>query len=183
MNQLRSLTVTTVLALGALLSFSACAEILSGRIVGISDGDTVTLLDIHQRQYKIRLTGIDAPEKKMPFGQRSKEHLSDLIFSKDVQVETEKLDRYGRTLGKILLDRKDINLAMINAGLAWHYKRYQQEQSASDRLLYSHAEVQARQQRNGLWRDPSPTPPWEWRKGARTSAPLLQLASGYSDHP
>lgn len=60
----------------------------------------------------------------MPFGQRSKEHLSDLIFSKDVQVETEKLDRYGRKLGKILLDRKDINLAMINAGLAWHYKKY-----------------------------------------------------------
>ena len=108
MNQLRSLAVTTVLALGALLSLPAYAEILSGRIVGISDGDTVTLLDTNQRQYKIRLTGIDAPEKKMPFGQRSKEHLSDLVFSKDVQVETEKLDRYGRTLGKILLDRNDI---------------------------------------------------------------------------
>ena len=100
-----------------------------GRIVGISDGDTVTLLDANKRQHKIRLTGIDAPEKKMPFGQRSKEHLSDLVFSKDVQVETEKLDRYGRTLGKIVFDRKDINLAMINAGLAWHYKKYQNDQS------------------------------------------------------
>lgn len=111
--------MTTVLAVGALLSFSVHAETLTGRIVGISDGDTVTLLDANQRQYKIRLIGIDAPEKKMPFGQRSKEHLSDLVFNKDVQVETEKLDRYGRTLGKILLDRNDINLAMINAGLAW----------------------------------------------------------------
>ena len=121
------------------------AEVIAGRIVGISDGDTVTLLIANKRQYKIRMSGIDAPEKKMPFGQRSKEHLSDLVFSKDVQVETEKLDRYGRTLGKILLNRQDINLAMVNASLAWHYKKYQQEQSRSDRLLYAHAEEQARQ--------------------------------------
>lgn len=152
------------------------AEVLIGRIVGISDGDTVTLLDANKRQYKIRLTGIDAPEKKMPFGQRSREHLSDLIFSKDVQVETEKLDRYGRTLGKVLLDRNDINLAMIKAGLAWHYKTYQKDQSRSDRLLYAHAEEQARQQRIGLWRDPNPTPPWEWRKGGRTNDELAATA-------
>ena len=157
--------MTTVLTLGALFSFPVHAELLLGRIVGISDGDTVTLLDANKQQYKIRLTGIDAPEKKMPFGQRSKEHLSDLIFSKDVQVETEKLDRYGRTLGKILFDRKDINLAMVNAGLAWHYKKYQQEQSASDRLLYSYAEEQARLRCIGLWHDTTPTPPWDWRKG------------------
>ena len=176
MNLLHRLAVATVLALGALLSFSVYADILTGRIVGISDGDTVTLLDANQRQYKIRLTGIDASEKKVPFGQRSKEHLSDLIFTKDVQVETDKLDQYGRTLGKILLGRNDINLAMINAGLAWHYKKYQREQSASDRLLYSHAEDQARQQRNGLWRDPNPTPPWEWRRGERTNDDLAAAA-------
>jgi endonuclease YncB( thermonuclease family) len=169
MNQLRRLAVTTVLALGALLSFSVHAELSMGRIVGDSDSDTVTLLDANQRQYKTRLTGIDAPEKKMPFGQRSKEHLSDLIFSKDVQVETEKLDRYGRTLGKILFDRKDINLARINTGLAWHYKKYQNDHSRSDRQLYAHAEDQARQQRIGLWRDPNPTPPWEWRKSGQTN--------------
>jgi endonuclease YncB( thermonuclease family) len=165
MNQLRRHAVTVMLALGALFSFPVHAEILTGKIVGISDGDTVTLLDVNKRQYKIRLTGIDAPEKKMPFGQRSKEHLSDLIFNMDVQVETEKLDRYGRTLGKILFDRKDINLAMINAGLAWHYKKYQHEQSASDRLLYSYAEEQARLRHIGLWHDAIPTPPWDWRKG------------------
>ena len=106
---------------------AANAEVIAGRIVGISDGDTVTLLDANKRQYKVRLTGIDAPEKNIPFGQRSKEHLSDLVFSKEVQVETKKLDRYGRTLGKILLDRQDINLAMVNAGMAWHYKKYQKE--------------------------------------------------------
>ena len=118
MNQLRRCALTTVIALGALLSVSVQAVILTKRIVGISDGDTVTLLDSNQRQCKIRLAGIDAPGKKMPFGQRFKEYLSDLIFSKDVQVETEKLDRYGCTLGKILFNRKDINLAMINAGLS-----------------------------------------------------------------
>lgn len=165
MNRLCRRAVTVVLALGALFSFAVHAEILTGIIIGISDGDTVTLLDPNQRRYKIRLTGIDAPEKKMPYGQRSKEHLSDLIFSKDVQVETEKLDRYGRTLGKILLDHKDINLAMSQAGQAWHYKKYQQEQSASDRLLYSLAEDQARLRRIGLWHDATPTPPWDWRKG------------------
>ena len=176
MNLLLRHAVTTVLAVGALLSFSVYAETLTGRIVGISDGDTVTLLDANQRQYKIRLTGIDAPEKKMPFGQRSKEHLSDLIFNKDVQVETEKLDRYGRTLGKVLLNRNDINLAMINAVLAWHYKKYQHEQSGSDRLLYAHAEEQARQQRIGLWRDPKPIPPWEWRKSGRIHDDLAAAA-------
>ena len=96
-----------------------------------------------------------------------------------MQVETEKLDRYGRTLGKIWLDRKDINLAMINAGLAWHYKKYQKyqkDQSRSDRLLYAHAEDQARQQRIGLWRDPNPTPPWEWRKGGRIHDDLAAAA-------
>ena len=156
-----------------MLTFS---DLLMGRIVGISDGDTVTLLDANHWRYKIRLTGIDAPEKKMSFGQRSKEHLSDLIFGKDVQVETEKLDRFGRTLGKILLNRNDINLAMINAGLAWHYKKYQSDQSRSDRMLYAHAEDQARQQRTGLWRDPRPTPPWEWRKGGRIQDDLAAAA-------
>ena len=105
---------------------------------------------------------------------RSKEHLSDLVFSKDVQVKTETLDRYGRTLGKILFDRKDINLAMINAGLAWHCKNYEIDQSRLDRLLYAHAEEQARQQRIGLWRDLNPTLPWEWRKGVRTVDDQLQ---------
>ena len=176
MNRLRRRAITAVLTVGALLSSSVHAEILTGKIVGISNGDTVTLLDANQRQNKIRLTGIDALERKMPFGQRSKEHLSDLIFNKDVQVETEKLDRYGRALGKILLDRNDINLAMINAGLAWHYKKYQHEQSGSDRLLYAHAEEQARQQRIGLWRDPKPIPPWEWRKSGRIHDDLAAAA-------
>ena len=81
------------------------------------------------------------------------------------------------TLDKILLDRNDINLAMINAGLAWHYIKYQKDQSRSDRLLYAHAEEQARQQQIGLWRDPNPNPPWEWRKGGQANEDLAAASS------
>jgi endonuclease YncB( thermonuclease family) len=182
-NNSKNMTTTSVplrvllLALTLLSTSPVWADILTGRIVGVTDGDTVTVLDAQNRQTKIRLTGIDAPEKKMPFGQRAKEHLSNLGFDKSVQIETEKLDRYGRTLGKIVVNNRDVNLAMIQAGFAWHYKKYQSEQSSSDRLLYAHAEVQARQQRAGLWRDPQPVPPWEWRKSGRAAEEIASSLS------
>lgn len=146
---------------------AAFADTILGKVVGVTDGDTVTVLDASKVQYTIRLAGIDAPEKKMPFGQRSKEHLSDLVFNKDVEVETSKKDRYGRSVGNIFVGGRDANLAMITAGMAWHYKQYEREQSASDRLLYANAEEQARSRRDGLWRDDNPTPPWEYRKERR----------------
>ena len=98
---------------------------LNGRVVGVADGDTVTVLDASRQQHKIRLMGIDAPEKRMPYGNRSKQSLSDLIFDRQVQVEYNKKDRYGRTVGKIIVDGVDANLAQIKAGMAWHYKQYQ----------------------------------------------------------
>ena len=158
-----------LMVLTCLLQFAglACAGTITGRVVGVTDGDTITVLDAENAQHKIRLAGIDAPEKKMPFGQRSKEQLSDLVFSKQVEVETGKIDRYGRSVGVIFVNGRDANLAMVNAGLAWHYKQYQKEQTASDRLLYAHAEEQARLGRIGLWRDNYPTPPWDYRKGQR----------------
>jgi endonuclease YncB( thermonuclease family) len=143
------------------------AETLVGKVVSIADGDTITVLDGSRTQHKIRLAGIDAPEKAQPFGQRSKELLSTLVFGKSVQVETEKLDRYGREIGKVLVDGRDANLAIVMAGLAWHYKKYESEQSPSDRLLYASAEEEARTRRAGLWKDPAPIPPWDWRKGSR----------------
>jgi endonuclease YncB( thermonuclease family) len=143
------------------------AETLVGKVVSIADGDTITVLDGSRTQHKIRLAGIDAPEKAQPFGQRSKELLSTLVFGKTVQVETEKLDRYGREIGKVLVDGRDANLAIVMAGLAWHYKKYQSEQSSSDRLLYASAEEEARTRRAGLWKDSAPIPPWDWRKGSR----------------
>ncbi|MDP4028399.1 MAG: thermonuclease family protein [Gallionella sp.] len=160
---------TRMLVIGALLMpIHALGDSIEGRVVGVSDGDTVTLLDAQKKQWKIRLLGIDAPEKKMPFGQRSKQHLADLVFKKQVTVEYSKRDRYGRTLGKIEVGGVDANLEQIRAGMAWHYKQYQRDQSSEDRQLYSEAEDAARSFHRGLWVDANPIPPWDWRKQQRT---------------
>jgi endonuclease YncB( thermonuclease family) len=132
-----------VLLLTLVLS-PAWADLLVGKVVSVADGDTITVLDDSKTQHKIRLAGIDAPEWKQPFGRRSKELLSDFVFGKTVQVEIDKTDRFGRQVGKGLIAGCDANLAIIAAGLAWHYKKYQKEQSASDRLLYASAEEDAR---------------------------------------
>jgi len=147
-----------------LLSANAYAETIFGRVVSIADGDTVTVLDATNTQWKVRLMGIDAPEKKMPFGQSSKENLSDLVFKKQVSVTYSKQDRYGRTVGKIIVNGIDANLEQIKAGMAWHYKQYQKEQSPDERESYADAEELARAERKGLWLDAEPTPPWEWRQ-------------------
>lgn len=147
----------------ALASLTLNAATLNGLIVGVTDGDTVTLLDKAQVQHKIRLAGIDAPEKKQAFGMRSKENLSDLVFNRQVTVETGKTDRYGREVGVVFVSGKDANLEQVRQGLAWHYKAYQKEQSETDKALYAHAEVEARAAKRGLWRDAEPVPPWEFR--------------------
>jgi endonuclease YncB( thermonuclease family) len=139
------------------------ADTLQGRVVAIADGDTVTVLDAANVQTKIRLQGIDAPEKKQAFGQKSKQHLSDLVFNKQVIIEYSKKDRYGRTIGKIVVDGVDANLEQVNAGMAWHYKKYLREQPPEDRVSYSNAEGEARAKHLGLWVNPSPIPPWEFR--------------------
>ena len=140
------------------------AETLVGRVVRVTDGDTIVVLDSGNAQYKIRLTGIDAPERKQAFGTKSKEHLSDSVAGKTVVVEYSKRDRYKRILGKVLLSDQDMNLEQVRAGLVWHYKKYQKEQTLADRELYSEAETEAREAGRGLWRDPAPVPPWEYRK-------------------
>ena len=103
------------------LSFPAWSD-FTGNVVGVADGDTITVLNADKVQHKIRLTGIDAPEKKQPFGNRSKQSLSDMVFNKTVTVETDKRDSYGRELGKVLAGGKDMNLEQVRAGFAWHYK-------------------------------------------------------------
>lgn len=149
------------------LALASHAETITGRVVGIADGDTVTVLDAQKVQHKIRLAGIDAPEKAQPFGNRSKESLSDLAFNKTVVVETDKRDRYGRAVGKVLVNGRDVNLIQVERGMAWHYKAYEREQSPNDRMLYDAAEAGARAARRGLWRDSEPTPPWDYRKAKR----------------
>lgn len=146
-----------------LLAFTASADVLSGAVVGVSDGDTITVLDANNVQHKIRLSGIDAPEKKQPFGQVAKTKLAGLVYGKKVSVEWYKLDRYGRTIGVVTADGKDAGLEMLRAGMAWHYKKYQSEQTPSDRVIYNGAEGVARSSRLGVWSDASPVAPWEWR--------------------
>jgi endonuclease YncB( thermonuclease family) len=155
------LMVATILSV--LFAAQVHAEILNGRVVGVADGDTVTVLDASRQQHKIRLMGIDAPEKKQAFGNKSKQALSDLVFNKQVSVEFSKTDRYGRTIGKILVDGLDANLEQVKKGMAWHYKQYQKEQSSVDRTAYAKAEELAKAEKLGLWFDPSPTPPWDFR--------------------
>jgi endonuclease YncB( thermonuclease family) len=142
----------------------ANASTLEGRVVGVADGDTVTVLDSSNTQFKIRLMGIDAPEKKQAFGNKSKQSLSDLVFDKHVMVEYSKKDKYGRIVGKIIVDGVDANLEQIKAGMAWHYKKYQKEQLVADRSIYAHAEELARENNLGLWRDEGKIPPWDFRK-------------------
>jgi endonuclease YncB( thermonuclease family) len=140
------------------------AQTLTGRVVRIADGDTVTVLDSSNTQHRIRLEGIDAPESHQAFGAQSKKSLSAMIFGKDVTVVYQKTDQYGRMVGKILIDGKDVNLEQVKAGMAWHYKEYEQEQTAADRELYARAEDEARAARRGLWQDADPIEPSAFRK-------------------
>lgn len=145
----------------------ALAQSLVGKVVSVADGDTITILDGDRTQHKIRLSGIDAPERSQAFGRLSREHLASLVAGEKVAVETAKTDRFGRSVGKVLLHGRDINLTMVAAGFAWHYKKYEMEQPAVERLSYANAEAQARESRAGLWRDPEPTAPWDWRTAKR----------------
>ena len=156
------------LLLSFLLIFSVCtasaSKIIQGKVVSDADGDTITVLDAEKNQHKIRLQGIDAPEKAQAFGAKSKQALYEMVHGKTVQVSFEKSDKYGRILGKVLLDGQDICHQQIKAGLAWHYKKYQNQQPLVDRDAYSASETAAKNEKLGLWSDPRPVAPWDFRK-------------------
>jgi len=126
--------------------------------VSVHDGDTITVLGETNTQIKVRLDAIDSPELGQPFGQAAKRALSEMVFGKSVTVIEKKKDRWGRTIGHILVDGRDTNLLMLEAGMAWHYQEY----SKNTRL--QRAEDSARAAKKGLWADVEPVPPWEWRK-------------------
>lgn len=156
------------LLLSFLLIFSVCtasaSKIIQGKVVSVADGDTITVLDAEKTQHKIRLQGIDAPEKAQAFGAKSKQALYEMVHGKTVQVSFEKSDKYGRILGKVLLDGQDICHQQIKVGLAWHYKKYQNQQPLVDRDAYSASETAAKNEKLGLWSDPRPMAPWDFRK-------------------
>jgi len=144
------------------------ADEIRGSVVSISDGDTLTVLDTDQKQHKIRLLGIDAPEKSQPFGNQSKQSLSGMVFRKTVVIDFNKRDKYKRIVGKVLLEGNDINLEQVKRGLAWHYKQYENEQELTDRSVYANEEYIARRDAKGLWVDNNPIPPWQFRKNRIT---------------
>lgn len=143
---------------------SVHAEVLTGFVVGVADGDTVTVLDSENRQHKVRLAGIDAPESRQAFGSASKQSLVALVFRRSVAVHWVKTDRFGRIIGKIILGQEDVCLEQVRRGMAWHYKRFSAEQLPADANAYVQAELAAKASHVGLWRDPNPVPPWEFRK-------------------
>ena len=153
-----------VVCLLSAVSLAIQAATLVGKVVGISDGDTIKVLDSNKTEHKIRLMGIDAPEKSQAFGAASKQALSNYLYQREVTVEYKKKDRYQRILGKVVLDKQDICLTMISDGMAWHYKDYEKEQSKTDRDLYSQAELKARQAKIGLWQDANPVAPSTFRR-------------------
>jgi micrococcal nuclease len=138
---------------------------LTGRVVSIADGDTLTVLVDEHTQYRIRLWGVDAPEKKQAFGTRAKQYAGDLAFGKTVTVIEHGTDRYGRTIGEVILpDGRNFSQALTAAGLCWWYRRYAPHDYELQRL-----EREAREQKRGLWADNDPTPPWDWRATQRTT--------------
>ena len=142
---------------------SQSSQTLQGKVVAVLDGDTIIVLDANKESFKVRFKGIDAPEKSQTFGQQAKQKLSSLIFNRNVSVQWQERDRYQRILGKVETEGQDIGLNMIETGYAWHYKRFQESQQPSDRISYAEAENRSRQQKLGLWQDPNPIPPWDYR--------------------
>jgi micrococcal nuclease len=130
----------------------------TGKVIGITDGDTIIVLTKDNKQVKIRLEGIDCPESKQEFGQKAKQATSDLCFGKVVTIKKSGEDRYGRTLAFVYVGGVCVNKALLEKGMAWHYKKYNQDPELAK------LEVVAREKRIGLWSMPNPVPPWERRK-------------------
>lgn len=154
----RSITRLITAVFFVVCSHGASALEVRGEVVGIHDGDSLTLLTEQRVQIKVRLEGIDAPELKQPFGASSKKALSDLVFGKTVLLKETGKDRYKRTLGNIYIGEVWVNLAMVDRGMAWFFVKY-----SKDTTLEA-AETKARRMRIGLWSGKNQTAPWEWRK-------------------
>jgi endonuclease YncB( thermonuclease family) len=144
-----------------LLAAAPPTTTLTGKVVGIADGDTLTLL-VGKTQVKVRLDGIDTSERAQPFGRKAGQALAKKVFGKVVQVDDLGKDRYGRTLGIVRLGKKTINLELVREGWAWWYRKY-----APKNKELAAAEEAARKAKRGLWADAKPIPPWDWRQSER----------------
>jgi endonuclease YncB( thermonuclease family) len=166
-----------VVCLLSAASLAIQAATLVGKVVGVSDGDTIKVLDSKKKEHKIRLMGIDAPEKKQPYSVKAKESLEALLLSGDITLDPIKRDRFDRWVANVVIEPKaiDVGLAQIERGYAWFFIRYKDDLSESRQRLYAEAEREARRQRIGLWagisasqRNPELAPEEPWRFRERT---------------
>jgi len=181
-SAIRALALALTLACLVTAAQAREAEWIEGRVVSIEDGDTITVLDAARVQHRVRLSGIDAPERGQPGGVRSKNSLAEIVFEQAVRVEWAKRDAYGRVVGKVWVAPPDAQcrgrpdcpptfdagLAQLAQGRAWWFRRYAAEQPPEERVRYEATESLAREKRLGLWRDGTAIPPWEWRQRQRS---------------
>lgn len=167
MKPLRHIALLALLLLACLPAGARAVDFVEGEVVSIADGDTLTVLDRGKRQHRVRLLGIDAPERSQDFGERARQSLADLVFRKQIHVVVPKPDRYGRLLGKVMIGGTDVNLEQLRAGMAWYYRQYEADVFKDDRPVYDRAEREAKAAKRGLWADPRPVPPWEFRRAGR----------------
>lgn len=156
-----------IAALIAIAALPALAAQIEGKVVRVSDGDTIEVLDQNNRSQRVRFLGIDSPELKQDYGRAARKNLSDKIAGKKVTVNFDERDRYGRILGTVYLGEDNINLSQIEDGYAWYYRYYARDVRPSLRRAYDRAETQAKKARLGLWLQKDPTPPWDWRRENR----------------
>ncbi len=161
-NGVRAFWLTVLLAFGGI----AHAD-FSGQVVAILDGDTIDVL-VDQRPVRVRLAQIDAPEKRQAFGTRSRQMLAELVFRKAVRVDEAGHDRYGRVIGTIYVGDLNVNAQMVRQGMAWVYRQYE-----NDKMLYE-LESDAKTRRLGLWADPDPIAPWDYRRNKRGDQMSIQ---------
>lgn len=156
--------------LASLMFFSslACAD-FSGRVVGVADGDTISVLTKANQLHKVRLIYIDAPESGQAYGAKSKQNLSNLIFNKNVMVKSNTKDQYGRDLGEVYLGDTNINAVQVHHGMAWAYRYYIQRSGKPETYKYIDIEKVARSKRAGLWRDRNPIEPYQFRRNHRSN--------------
>ncbi len=174
---MRSIRLLLILLLVVMLTAPSHAELdvsdYKGWVVTVLEGDTIRVLDGSNRMTRVRLKSIDAPERDQPYGDEARKYLASLLSGREIKVKAKKADDYGNILGQVwvsppeCLDCKhsvDANLALLKAGLAWWSSKFARQQSRSEREEYAAAEEKARLEGVGLWADPDPVPPWEWRR-------------------
>jgi micrococcal nuclease len=158
---IRHLFLALLLVAPALAARTATETTLKLKVTSVHDGDTLTGINESKEQVKVRLDAIDAPELSQPYGQASRKALAEKVFGKVVTVTTKKRDQYGRVIGHVIVDKRDVNLELLEEGAVWHYGQYDRNKRLRE------AEQSARAAKKGLWREPNPVAPWEWRRTER----------------